>query len=73
MKQCQNNKPVVLSGRKCGDWYMGELLLCPACKSQAKLDYPQGWQGYPGDVCQHGRYTGGIGPDLICGDCESGA
>jgi hypothetical protein len=36
-------------------------------------EYPQGWQSYPGDICPHGRYVGGVGIDHMCGFCEMGA
>lgn len=32
--------------------------------------YPQGWDTYPGDICEHGKHTGGSGADRICLDCE---
>lgn len=57
----------------CGDWKPGEgTQLCNPCFTQAKKDYPQGWAYYPGDVCRHGKYTGGCGIDHICQFCEDG-
>lgn len=35
-------------------------------------DYPQGWRHYPGDVCPHGKYVGGVGWDRMCQRCELG-
>jgi hypothetical protein len=56
----------------CGDWRSGEQVLCAEHFAQAQKDYPQGWHHYPGDVCPHGKYTGGSGVDLMCGYCEVG-
>lgn len=48
------------------------LAMCEIHKAQAERDYPQGWRHYPGDVCPHGKYVGGVGIDLMCGACEIG-
>ena len=56
----------------CGEYFGGVMALCGEHEAQAKLDYPQGWQSYPGDVCPHGKYTGGCGVDWMCGACEMG-
>jgi hypothetical protein len=56
----------------CGNWYGGEQQLCEKCVRRAEREYPQGWRYYPGDVCRHGVYTGGIGVDRMCGRCEIG-
>jgi len=56
----------------CGEYFGGVMALCSEHEAQAKLDYPQGWQSYPGDVCPHGKYTGGCGIDWMCGPCEMG-
>jgi hypothetical protein len=56
----------------CGQYYGGEMHLCDSCEYIAHKRYPQGWRGYPGDVCRHGRYTGGSGADLMCPACEFG-
>lgn len=45
---------------------------CGNSKCCCHTRYPQGWHYYPGDVCKHGTYVGGIGVDWICGACESG-
>ena len=57
----------------CGTWSTleGGTILCDACEAKLKLKYPQGWQHYPGDVCKHGRYVGGVGIDHMCQACES--
>ena len=59
----------------CGDTqtdYQGytEMRLCDPCNSKYKVQYPQGWETYPGDKCVHGVYVGGVGYDYMCGDCE---
>jgi hypothetical protein len=54
----------------CRDWRDGRMVLCDTCEVQAKKDYPQGWDYYPGDRCEHGKYVGGCGPDIMCGKCE---
>ena len=36
------------------------------------LMFPQGWDYYPGDVCEHSSYTGGCGIDYLCHYCEMG-
>jgi hypothetical protein len=56
----------------CGSWRAGTMVFCDRCQRRYEREYPQGWRGYPGDVCKHGRYTGGCGADLMCGACESG-
>ncbi|HEY1292830.1 MAG TPA: hypothetical protein VGJ60_07125 [Chloroflexota bacterium] len=56
----------------CGSWHGGERSLCEGCTARAERDYPQGWRGYPGDVCRHGTYVGGSGRDVLCGRCEMG-
>lgn len=43
---------------------------CDACAPIFAAMYPQGWAYYPGDTCQHGRYVGGCGADLMCPKCE---
>lgn len=58
----------------CGDWstLQGGTVLCDECEDELKARYPQGWHYYPGDVCPHGVYTGGVGIDLMCPVCELG-
>lgn len=56
--------------KPCGIWFAGEKLLCETCFKQALEDYPQGWRGYPGDICRHGTYVGGCGVDYTCPRCE---
>jgi hypothetical protein len=56
----------------CGAWYAGEKYLCNECERKARQAFPQGWRYTPGDVCPHGHYIGGCGPDYICGRCEGG-
>lgn len=56
----------------CGTYQGGAVQLCDNCYDQAKIDYPQGWIGYPGDICSHGVYIGGCGADLMCESCELG-
>lgn len=58
--------------RECGDldsW--GTAALCPACDGLVRKQYPQGWRHNPGDTCEHGRYLGESGPDLMCPTCEA--
>ncbi len=45
---------------------------CEHCAPLYELRYPQGWSYYPGDVCEHGTYTGGSGIDYMCHPCEMG-
>lgn len=56
---------------KCGEYDRGRQRFCPRCLRILKLEYPQGWSYYPGDVCRHGKYVGGCGSDIMCGRCES--
>jgi hypothetical protein len=55
---------------KCGTFVGGRKVLCERCERVAEREYPQGWRGYPGDVCEHGVYVGGCGVDHICPRCE---
>lgn len=57
----------------CGDWWNGGVALCEGHEIMYREEYPQGWQSYPGDICPHGRYVGGVGIDHMCGFCEMGA
>lgn len=57
---------------ECGRWWGGERVYCTNCEDRLAELYPQGWVGYPGDVCQHGVYVGGCGIDHICPACEDG-
>ena len=65
---CKNGAPYV----ECGQYWGGEKQLCAPCQAEAERRYPQGWRGYPGDICKHGVYVGGCGEDLMCGACEAG-
>lgn len=56
----------------CGVYRAGCKQLCADCEAEARLRYPQGWTGYPGDTCRHGVYVGGCGADYMCGACEAG-
>jgi hypothetical protein len=56
----------------CGTYEGGRVTLCDSCEAKAAAQFPQGWQGYPGDTCPHGTYTGGSGADYMCGYCEGG-
>jgi len=56
----------------CRDYQAGEQQLCDYHARVAEIEYPQGWRGYPGDICRHGMYTGGSGVDWMCGPCEMG-
>lgn len=56
----------------CGEWWNGGYVYCEPHQKLYEQEYPQGWQSYPGDICPHGRYTGGVGIDLMCGLCEMG-
>ena len=59
--------------QKCGAWKAGEgATYCSNHLAKYRVEYPQGWRYYAGDVCRHGRYVGGCGADLICGPCEMG-
>ena len=57
---------------RCGHFNsaQGGTVLCDECEAEAKQRYPQGWRYYPGDICDHGRYTGGCGIDWMCQECE---
>lgn len=56
----------------CGEWFNGAQRFCDPHEALFEADYPQGWAYYPGDICPHGRYTGGSGADLMCQACELG-
>lgn len=56
---------------ECGEYDRNGQQFCPRCLSILRLEYPQGWSYYPGDVCRHGKYVGGCGADIMCGRCES--
>lgn len=45
---------------------------CAKCEPFYELLFPQGWSYYPGDVCEHGVYVGGVGADYMCLPCEMG-
>ena len=68
----ENRESLGSNERKCHDYEGGSMILCDECYAQASEDYPQGWRGYPGDTCRHGKYTGGCGIDWMCGPCEMG-
>jgi len=80
MNACGCDKDIVAMSRrdgsdvikKCGEWFSGRTLLCEECEETAKRQFPQGWKYYPGDVCAHGVYVGGVGPDYMCPNCELG-
>jgi hypothetical protein len=55
---------------KCGDYLYLKKRLCSPCLTAATKSYPQGWDTYPGDICKHGTYVGGVEADYICGSCE---
>ncbi len=55
---------------KCGDYLFLRKRLCDTHKKEAEQRYPQGWDTYPGDICVHGTYVGGVEADHICGACE---
>jgi hypothetical protein len=57
---------------ECEQWHRGAQVHCARCSRILRLEFPQGWRYYPGDVCPHGKYIGGCGADLMCGRCESG-
>lgn len=57
---------------ECGHWWGGTQQFCSPCEKQIAKEYPQGYRGYPGDICKHGTYVGGSGRDLMCGLCEMG-
>lgn len=57
---------------KCGSWWSGEQKFCETHEQEFAKRYPQGWRGYPGDICKHGVYVGGSGADYMCGRCEMG-
>lgn len=56
----------------CGEWFDGAQVFCQAHEKAFIEMYPQGWAYYPGDICPHGKYTGGSGVDIMCGPCEMG-
>ena len=56
----------------CGIWYDGGNVYCDDHERLFAEEYPQGWAHYPGDICPHGKYTGGSGRDIMCGACEMG-
>ena len=55
----------------CGQYMMLEQRFCDDCLEQKQLEYPQGWDTYPGERCPHGTYVGGVGIDYMCPICES--
>lgn len=55
---------------KCGRTFNGEFRMCESCLAEAEKAYPQGWEHYPGDICEHGVYVGGCGIDWMCPICE---
>lgn len=65
----QDGSPVT---RRCGEYYIGELMLCAEHFAEAQARYPQGWESYPGDRCKHGVYVGGVLEDNMCMRCEMG-
>jgi hypothetical protein len=57
---------------RCGEWGPnGGREYCDRHNAELTRRYPQGWQAYPGDTCEHGRYIGGCGPDYMCPECEA--
>lgn len=73
-------EPAVYKCEKCGGEYDNDGCsvnqdnggyhgVCNDCWAKT---YPQGWRAYPGDTCEHGKYTGGCGVDWICHWCEMG-
>ena len=63
----RNERPVY-----CGDTRHGERQYCDECMKELNEMYPQGWDYYPGDTCEHGVYVGGCGIDHMCHRCEMG-
>lgn len=57
---------------RCGKYIGGEQMFCDPCEQKFMQMYPQGWNSYPGDVCSHGVYVGGVGIDWMCQRCEFG-
>ena len=47
-----------------------EVRLCNPCETLYNVQFPQGWETYPGDKCSHGNYVGGVGFDYMCHICE---
>ena len=47
-----------------------EVRLCQPCVMLYHVQFPQGWETYPGDRCSHGNYVGGVGFDYMCPICE---
>jgi len=74
--ECDITIPAPWGGGKeaaCGTSYGGgSLYYCDPCNNYYKGRYPQGWNYYAGDTCDHGTYVGGIGIDWTCGYCEDG-
>lgn len=46
------------------------VVYCSECQAYLSRKYPQGWQYYPGDICKHGYYVGGVAEDHMCPHCE---
>ena len=57
----------------CGEVRPGAgVMFCAAHLKLIEEEYPQGWDYYPGDICKHGKYVGGMGVDHMCQLCELG-
>jgi hypothetical protein len=60
-------------GQVCGRRYVGDgIAFCERHQAENERRYPWGWRFYPGDVCSHGYYVGGVGIDWLCPRCEDG-
>ena len=55
----------------CGMRVNGKLVFCDRCLAELIKTFPQGWVNEPGDICEHGVFTGsGIILRKICAQCE---
>ena len=60
--------PVIFT--TCGTHVYPEYRYCAMCFEWYSKRHPYGWKVYPGDVCVHGTYVGGMMGDVQCFYCE---
>lgn len=65
----QERKPCTNPDKYTGNTCSNETY-CDNCRTWLEPIYPQGWDYYAGDICEHGAYTGGCGADYMCMACE---
>lgn len=54
----------------CGTHVYPEYRYCAMCFEWYSKRHSHGWKVYPGDVCVHGTYVGGMEGDVQCFYCE---